>query len=265
MNSINTNLIDGIARIEDLPYLNSPPLQFTFSQSAPIIAGKYTFNGGRAQIGNNKNLNDNTLFYIKSLSFSADIVKGAYQESLKLTRPDITGNTTASGQNKLIDSTATFLSDNINIGDVVENTTTNEKTVVQKEVESNTEIIVADNFFLNSGDGYKIFTRKVDIPKFSLFIDSERNSPILRDPVECNDYFSNQEFKKLFLPKLFPNRITAFFRGELQQNALLAGITQVTLTMNIFGQEVTDDSFIEALKKKYMSINPASLNRGLGR
>ena len=73
-----------ITRIEDLPYLKSPPMQILLTQSASLTAGQYIFNGGRTDITNNKNINDQGVYYLKSLSFSADIGLLDYQIAMKL-------------------------------------------------------------------------------------------------------------------------------------------------------------------------------------
>ena len=168
-----------VARIEDLPYYYSPPMQITFKQSASLLGGKYVFNSAPEIVGNNKNINDLTMIYIKSLSFSADIDLLSYQKALKLI-----------------------------------------------------------------GGG-------VDVPRFSLFAESNSNAPLLTDPIQLAEYFSDQEYKKLLLLNQVPNRLTGFFRGSLQQHGDLAGVSDVTLTLNIWMQAITDDNFIKALKCKY--------------
>ncbi len=173
---------DDIARIEDLPYYYSPPLQFTFTQSATITAGVYPFTAARARVGNDKNLTDNTLLYIKAMTFSADIPVLTYQQALQLAAGD------------------------------------------------------------------------TDVPRFSMFIKSQANAPIFVDPIQLGDYFRDQQYKKILITKQDPDNLTAFFRGTLQQTAALAGVVEINLTMNIWVQAITDDNFIDGLKKKYPRI-----------
>jgi len=175
-------LQDYIARIEDLPYFSSPPMQFTFTQSATLTLGRYPFVSEKAVVGNNKNLTDNVLVYIKEITFSADIELLAYQQALKLS------------------------------------------------------------------------TGATDIPTFSLFLQSEARSPIFIDPIQLGNYYSGQEYKKIFLSKQNPNELTGFFRGTLQQNAALAGVQEINLTMDIWVQQITNDNFIEAIRKNYPNI-----------
>jgi hypothetical protein len=171
-----------VARIEDLPYYYSPPMQITFKQKAVLNAGRYIFNGAREAIGNNKNINDLTLLYIKSMSFNADVDLLNYQRALKL----------------------------------------------------------------NDGT--------VDIPRFSLFAESDTNAPVFIDPIQLTDYFYDQQYKKLLLMAQTPNRLTGFFRGSLQQHGGIAGVSEITMTINVWIQSITDDNFIKALKSRYPNI-----------
>ena len=75
---------DIIARIEDLPYYTSPPAQFFLTERANLALGVYVFGGLRLIMTGNKNITDNTLIYIRSLSFSADIPAVDYQQALQL-------------------------------------------------------------------------------------------------------------------------------------------------------------------------------------
>jgi len=81
---MNDNFSDLITRIEDLPYKKSPPMQLIFSQKADISVGTYPFTAGRATVTGEKNINDQTLLYVRSISFSADIPLIDYQKALKL-------------------------------------------------------------------------------------------------------------------------------------------------------------------------------------
>jgi hypothetical protein len=147
-----------------------------------LTLGQYPFTAARATMTGNKNLTDNTLYYIKAMSFSADIPKAYYQEAKKLS------------------------------------------------------------------------TGLTDIPTFSMFMQADANSPLLKDPIVLQDFFQDQEFKLLKEAKISPNRLSAFFRGTLNQTANLAGINEINLTMEVWVQEVTDDNFIDGLKLKYPRI-----------
>jgi hypothetical protein len=74
---------------------------------------------------------------------------------------------------------------------------------------------------------------------------------VLTDPIDLGDYFNDQGYKKVLLLKQLPNNLTGFFRGTLQQHGGLAGVNEINLTMNIWVQAITDDAFIEGLKRHY--------------
>lgn len=183
MNQFNKNFNGDVARIEDLPYFYSPPMQFTFTQSATLTLGQYPFVGDREEVGNNKNITDNTMMFIKAITFTADIPEIDYQQALQLT-----GGTNV-------------------------------------------------------------------IPNFSLFLTSDSNAPILTDPIQLGSYFNDQEYKKIVYPKQFPNILSGFFRGTLQQTGALAGVNEINLTMNMWVQAITDDAFIESVKRAYPQTN----------
>lgn len=93
MNRANTNKIPqlNIPRIGDLPYYVSPPMQFSLTQTAVLDLGTYKFldaAGGnplqKTVMDNTKNITDNSLIYIYSISFSADIPVLDYQQALQL-------------------------------------------------------------------------------------------------------------------------------------------------------------------------------------
>jgi len=182
INEIDANLARHVVRLEDLPYYKSPPMQFTFTQSATLTLGQYPFTAAKAVVGNNKNLTDNAMIYIKAITFSADIDVQDYQTALKLS------------------------------------------------------------------------TGATDVPTFSMFLQSEARAPVFVDPIQLGNYYSNQEYKKLFLTKQAPNELTAFFRGTLQQHGGLAGVTEINLTMDVWVQQLTNDNFIEGLKKNYPNV-----------
>jgi len=62
-----------VPRMEDLPYISSPPVEFTYSQAAPFAAGKYTWFSGPTAILPNRPIMAGTLYYIRNITLSADI------------------------------------------------------------------------------------------------------------------------------------------------------------------------------------------------
>ncbi len=78
------DLDNHIPRIGDLPYWSSPPMQFTFTESAALSLGTYPFTAARTIMTNQKNLNNSTLIYFYDMTFSADIPLLDYQHALQL-------------------------------------------------------------------------------------------------------------------------------------------------------------------------------------
>jgi hypothetical protein len=109
----------------------------------------------------------------------------------------------------------------------------------------------ADIELLAYQNALKLSDGTVNIPRFSLFTQSDANAPVLTDPIDLGDYFNDQGYKKVLLLKQLPNNLTGFFRGTLQQHGGLAGVNEINLTMNIWVQAITDDAFIEGLKRHY--------------
>lgn len=92
-----------IARIEDLPYFSSPPIQLSLSQSASLSFGQYVWsntNAPKTVLFGSTQLSQSTLLYIKSISFSADIPELDYQKALEITTT-VAGNGTVAGTNQI--------------------------------------------------------------------------------------------------------------------------------------------------------------------
>lgn len=172
-----------VARIEDLPYYTSPPIQFIHTQQAALTLGTYPFLLNKTVMTNsNSQLTDNSLIYIRDISFYADVPVLDYQRALKL----------AAGT--------------------------------------------------------------VNIPRLSLYMGGNAGVPMLRNPVYLGDYFREQSYRLLIMPKFTPNDILASINGTLQQHAGLAGIVEINITVELFCQEIVDDAFIEAVTRKYPQI-----------
>lgn len=83
------NMHDLIARIGDIPYTSSPPMQFSLTLSAVLSNGNFEFFDvaggtplGRSELAGSKNITENSLIVIKDFSFAADIPILDYQQSL---------------------------------------------------------------------------------------------------------------------------------------------------------------------------------------
>lgn len=73
-----------IARIEDMPYNTSIPMQFSLTQTGSLVLGQYVFSEPRINMSGTKNIRPSTLIYLRSISFSADIPVLDYQGALQL-------------------------------------------------------------------------------------------------------------------------------------------------------------------------------------
>lgn len=65
-----------VARIEDLPYYSSPPIEFTYTTSTPsgdFVAGKYTWADAPKALTPNRPLMVNAVYYFRSITLAADI------------------------------------------------------------------------------------------------------------------------------------------------------------------------------------------------
>lgn len=62
-----------VPRIEDLPYLSSPPIEFTYSSEASLSAGSYTWNDPALPLVPIRPLMVNSLYYFRSVTLSADM------------------------------------------------------------------------------------------------------------------------------------------------------------------------------------------------
>jgi len=73
-----------VARLEDLPYYSSPPIQFIHTQQGALALGTYPFVIAKVVMQNTIQLSDNSLIYIRNISFYADVPELDYQLALQL-------------------------------------------------------------------------------------------------------------------------------------------------------------------------------------
>jgi len=122
----------------------------------------------------------------------------------------VSGNETSNFIKKLIDSSASFLSDGIVEGDIVANIRTGKISTVS-EVLSDTTILLIDNIFLTTGDGYRIFSSKVkEADKVSVGKITMLNSSLYTQPTEL---FPSYTLEGQTI-KAYPSTIK--FKGQLQ-------------------------------------------------
>lgn len=62
----------NVARIEDLPYNDSPPVQFVYESTAVLNLGQYIWNDAPGAIVNNRVVLPNALYYLREISLTAD-------------------------------------------------------------------------------------------------------------------------------------------------------------------------------------------------
>jgi hypothetical protein len=62
-----------VPRIEDLPYISSPPIEFVYRSSAVFNAGLYTWSDAPSELTPTRPLMENVLYFFRSITMSADI------------------------------------------------------------------------------------------------------------------------------------------------------------------------------------------------
>lgn len=97
-------------------------------------------------------------------------------------------------------------------------------------------------------------------PVFNLYLAGEAANPQLRNPIDLPLYFSNFTYRKFLLPResegnefqLAENKFQGSFQGELLQTPALTGKQELSLTMIMAVQEITDDGFVQKFKENYL-------------
>lgn len=62
-----------VPRIEDLPYLSSPPIEFVYSSTASLSGGTYTWADAPTVLTPNRPLMVNSLYYFRSVTLAANV------------------------------------------------------------------------------------------------------------------------------------------------------------------------------------------------
>jgi co-chaperonin GroES (HSP10) len=89
-----------------------------------------------------------------------------------------TGTSTSVVANQLVDSTGTFVTLNVQVGDVVYNTTTSTASTVNQVV-NNTTIILNADIFLAAGNAYTIYSQNAKNEGCVLYIGTGGNIRVL--------------------------------------------------------------------------------------
>lgn len=75
---MNDDIIEG--RLNDIPYRTSPPLLFVYTETAPLVAGAYTWSTGvKSPFTPSRPINPNSLYIFKTLDFACDVDQSDYQ------------------------------------------------------------------------------------------------------------------------------------------------------------------------------------------
>jgi hypothetical protein len=88
MNELISKL--GIARIEDLPYISSPPIQFVYEESRSLLAGQYSYPGTPSPLTPVRPIQENTLYFFRSIFLSADVSEDDYLSGISTLSVDFT-------------------------------------------------------------------------------------------------------------------------------------------------------------------------------
>lgn len=63
----------AIPRIEDLPYISSPPIQFVYESTANLSIGSYIWDDAPSVLTPNRPILTNAVYYFRTVTLSADI------------------------------------------------------------------------------------------------------------------------------------------------------------------------------------------------
>ena len=72
----------SIPRLEDLPYFNSPPVQFVYEETATLALGNYVWAGGASALTPTRPILDNAMYYFREVTLSADISELDFESAL---------------------------------------------------------------------------------------------------------------------------------------------------------------------------------------
>lgn len=75
----------NVPRIEDLPYWSSPPIQFVYERTAALALGQYVFGGAQQALAVPRPIIQNTIYFFRNVSMSANISEADFQASIATT------------------------------------------------------------------------------------------------------------------------------------------------------------------------------------
>ena len=90
-----------------------------------------------------------------------------------------------------------------------------------------------------------------DIPKFQMYLPSNANAILFREPIYMAKYFQNFDYRLAWNTHKNGDQLLASWNGTLLQGASLIGKTTITLTAVVSCQEIVDDNFIKVFRQNY--------------
>lgn len=76
------NHLANIGRAEDLPYFNSPPVQFTYQSTATLSLGSYVWADTPSSMSPVRPLIPNALYYFRNITLVADVEEFDFQAAV---------------------------------------------------------------------------------------------------------------------------------------------------------------------------------------
>jgi len=76
---------DLIARLEDLPYWSSPPIQFVYESTAPLALGAYTWADTPTRFTPDRPIRENVLYFFRNISLVADTAEFDFSSNISST------------------------------------------------------------------------------------------------------------------------------------------------------------------------------------
>lgn len=79
------NKFRKVALLDDIPYFNSPPIQYTFEQTATVnVSGNYVWPIAKEVLTPNIIVEPDVLYFIKTITFAADVGESDYQGAISV-------------------------------------------------------------------------------------------------------------------------------------------------------------------------------------
>jgi hypothetical protein len=171
MDTMQESFISGVKalnvpRLEDLPYISSPPVQFVYQSTTLLGLGMYTWIDNPSPLVALRPILNNALYYFRSVTLTADIEELDYSANI------------------------------------------------------------------------------VNTPVFSMYRQSEANTPMFREGVLMPSFIQQMEYRYCWMSRQGNDALLGTFRGSLIQGPSLLGKASITLKAVITAQEIVDKEFL---------------------